>query len=103
MSGIAGGAGAAEVLARIDGALKNAGAMSEGMTRHHLWVVRGVMADINPERDLSAAELLALLAILAPVHSTVLDRRAGLAVADRIGEAEGFNLRLVGDATSNLS
>lgn len=76
MSGIAGGTGAAEVLARVDGALKNAGAISDAMTPHHLWVVRGIMDNIDPEFDLSPAELLALLSVLAPVHTRVLARRA---------------------------
>jgi hypothetical protein len=73
---------------RINSALDCPLATSTEMARHNLWVVRGMMADIDPERDLSPGELLALLAILAPVHSNVLARRAGLAAADRLSSVE---------------
>lgn len=67
---------AAEVKKRINAALDCAPATGAGMVHHHLWVIRGILADIDPEVDLSPAELLALLATLAPVHARVLARRA---------------------------
>lgn len=75
------GCGASEVLARVDGALKNAGAMHDDMSAHHLWVVRGILDNIDPETDLAPAELLALLSVLAPVHTRVLARRSLVDIA----------------------
>lgn len=106
MSGIAGGTDAAKVLARIGGALENVGAMSESMTRHHLWVIRGIMADIDPETDLSSAELLALLSVLAPVHTRVLARRAERVGAARNGTFPGTRppaLTILRNTPTNLS
>ncbi|MDT5091245.1 MAG: hypothetical protein QOH60_608 [Mycobacterium sp.] len=59
---------------RINSALCSSSATSTVMARHNLWVVRGMMDDIDPEADLSAAEILAILAVLAPVHARVLSR-----------------------------
>lgn len=61
---------------RIMAALDCAAAISDEMAHHHLWVIRGIMDDIDPDADLSATELLVLLSVLAPVHTRVLARRA---------------------------
>lgn len=78
---------AADLKARINAALDCLPTFPEAMAYHHLWVVRGVMDDIDPEVDLLAPELLALLAVLAPVHARVLARRAGVDVAGPLDSA----------------
>lgn len=94
----------AELRKRINVALNCLPAMSSDMARHHLWVIRGVMHDIDPERDISAAELLTLLAVLAPVHARVLTRRAAADVTSPRKDVGGAPaLRVIRDTTSDLA
>jgi hypothetical protein len=61
--------------------------------QHDLWAIRGIMADIDAEHDLSPAELRALLAILAPAHARVLavyGPAQPMSAADLIWEVRGI-------------
>ncbi|MDT5093178.1 MAG: hypothetical protein QOH60_2541 [Mycobacterium sp.] len=59
---------------RINTALDCPPATMDATAHHNLWAVRGMMHDIDPDADLSAAEILAIWAVLAPVHDRVLAR-----------------------------
>lgn len=61
----------AEFGERIAAALAFPQACEEDMVPHLRWAVLEILDHIGPE-DLSAAELMALLAVLTPVHARVL-------------------------------
>lgn len=61
----------ADLSERITAALAFPQANEEDMIPHLRWAVLEILEHVGPE-DFSAAELMALLAVLTPVHARVL-------------------------------